>query len=203
MTVKEVPKPFGFSDDKGFYSYKSNSLALETARHLLGHISNLEYLALSGYVIRDYPENTPDSDYDWKYHLILGIDSKSSSQEQIKFEHLKKLVDQSYQEARTLSRTYWHHGPLKTVPFDLDEMIEKANQGKIEELVPATFLHSLVFSAVPLWERPYLLKNWNGYSLTPFEYLQQFVFQFHQEKPVQEEVYISRVTGDKAERFIL
>ncbi len=85
--VEEIPKPFGFPDEKGFYKVnESNELALETAAKLVDVWSDrIEFLALSGYVDRDYPENAKKEEYDWRYHIIAGINPSLSKKDRHKF----------------------------------------------------------------------------------------------------------------------
>lgn len=205
--IKEITKPFGFPDTQGFYTvHSSNILALETARNVVATLSDqLEYMALSGYRIRDYPEGTPDKDFDWKYHLLVGVDPQLPIEKiyDLIFFDVRKAVGKAYQRAREASGTYWHHGPLKILSLDQRGMELKVQSGNLLEFIPGSFLHSAVFSAVPLWEKPDVSKEWKGYRLTPFEYLQQFIFQFKDERAHNNPVYISQVTGDEAARFVI
>ena len=219
--MEELPKPFGIPDAHGFYSvHNSNSLALETARNVVAALPDqLEYIALSGYFIGfDGPEDALSKMFDWelfdrgvnlKYHLLIGIDPQLSmvKTHDLIFSDARRAVEEGYQHARDSRGRYWHHGPLKTVTLDQSDMDFKLTswdrQQNLQLFVVGSFFHSLFFSAVPLWEKSGLVKNWKDYAVTPFEYLQQFVFQFHREKPVQRKFSISRVTGDEAERFII
>ncbi len=205
--IEEIIKPFGFSDTQGFYTvHSSNILALETARNVVATLPDqLEYMALSGYRIRDYPEGTPDKDFDWKYHLLVGVDSQLPMEKihNLIFFDVREAVGKAYQKAREASGTYWHHGPLKTLPLDQRGMDLKVKSGNLLEFIPRSFLHSAVFSAVPLWEKPDVSKDWKGHRLTPFEYLQQFIFQFKAERAHYNSVYHSQVTGDEAARFVM
>ena len=221
MMTEEIPKPFGVSDAQGFYAvHSSNTLALETARNVVAALPDqLEYMALSGYLIGfDGPEDALSKMFDWelfdrgvnlKYHLLIGIDPQLSmvKTHDLIFSDARRAVEEGYQHARDSRGTYWHHGPLKTVTLDQSDMDFKLTswdrQQNLQLFVPGSFLHSLVFSAVPLWEKPGISKDWKGQGVTPFEYLQQFVFQFHREEPVQRKISISRVTGDEAERYII
>ena len=159
--------------------------------------SSLECLALSGYVMRDYPEGTPEEEYDWKYHLLVVLNQSTPETEKKSFfesEDIKQQFPRAYELAR--DGKYWHHGPLKIAPIDYNAL-------KAEVLFPGTLEFSLVFSAVPLWEKSEIRKAWGAYQLSPFEYLQQHFFQFHARPEVEDGVYISRVTCDEADRFIL
>ncbi len=197
--MTEISKPFGFSDVRGFYQvHPSNELALRMAEHLVElWPSSLECLALSGYIMCDYPEGTPEEKYDWKYHLLVVL-NKNTSENDLK-EFLKSgETKQQFQRAYDLARDgkFWNHGPLKMVPINYSAL-------KDEVLFPGTLEFSLIFSAVPLWERPEVRRPWGVYQLSPFEYLQQHFFQFHTRPEIEESVYVSRVTCDEVERFIL
>ena len=197
--MADISKPFGVPDAHGFYQvHRSNELALRMAHRLVEVWSaSLECLALSGYVERDYPENTREEEYDWKYHLLVVLNQNNPEVARKVFleaEETKRQFRQAYEIAR--DGMYWNHGPLKMVPIDY------ATQ-KDEELFPGTLQFSLVFSAVPLWERTDSKRSWGGYQLSPFEYLQQHFFQFHIRPEIEDSVYISRVTCDEADRFIL
>jgi hypothetical protein len=195
--MAEIPKPFGLPDEHGFYQvHSSNRLALSMAHNLVEiWSSSLECLALSGYIERDYPENTPEEEYDWKYHLLIGVDQNLSESARRAF--LTSDLNKQFQQAYDIARDgmYWNHGPVRMVTVDYDALKE--------ELFPGTLLFSLVCSAVPLWEKPEVKKSWEERQLSPFEHLQQYFFQFHTRPEREEAVYVSRVTGDEADRFIL
>ena len=197
--MTKIFKPFGVPDSHGFYQvHQSNELALRTSHNLVEAWSpTLECLALSGYVEQDYPENTPEEEYAWKYHLLVILNQNNSEAARkifLESEETKQQFQQAYEVAR--GGLFWNHGPLKMVPFDYSTQ-------KDEELFPGTLQFSLVFSAVPLWERTELKRSWGKYQLSPFEYLQQHFFQFHTHPEIEDSVYISRVTCDEASRFIL
>lgn len=195
--MTEILKPFGLPDEQGFYQiYSSNKLALRMARNLVEIWSpSLECLALSGYVLRDYPENTTEEEYDWKYHLLIGVDQNLPESDRSAF--LRSDLNKQFQQAYELARDgmHWNHGPVRMVTVDYDALKE--------ELFPGTLQFSLVFSAVPLWEKSEIKKSWGVHQLSPFEYLQQYFFQFHSRPKREDAIYVSRVTGDKADRFIL
>ena len=197
--MKGPPKPFGIPDEQGFYQvYLSNRLAIRMAHHLVELWSpSLECLALSGYILRDYPEDTPEDKYDWKYHILVGLDQnipESTRQTFLESENVKNQFRQAYELAR--EGLHWNHGPLRMVPIDYSTQDE-------EDLFPGTLHHSLVFCAFPLWEKTEIKRPWGKYELSPFEYLQQHVFQFHAHPEREDGVYVSHVTGDEADRFIL
>ena len=205
MMVEQLAKPFGTPDQDGFYSvYPANDLALRTRRHLVEvtPLDVLEYVALSGYVIHDYPEDVKDEDIDFKYHLILGLGSSLSFSERNVFvKEVATRVQESYEYAR--NERFWNHGPLKAVVWNSRDIEARIKRGDISDLLPGNLTFSLAFSAIPLWERPEVVKEWKNYKLTPFEYTQQLFFQLHQHEPPQNEVYVSTVTADNAERYIL
>lgn len=197
--MAEISKPFGVPDEHGFYQvHSSNQLALRAAHNLVEAWSpSLECLALSGYVERDYPENTPEEEYDWKYHLLVVLNQNNSEMARkafIESEETKRQFQEAYEIGR--NEMYWNHGPLKMVSIDYGTQ-------KDEELFPGTLQFSLVFSAIPLWERAELKRPWGKYQLSAFEYLQQYFFQFHAHPEIEDSVYISHVTCDEAGRFIL
>lgn len=197
--MTETSKPFGIPNVQCFYQvHHSNELALKMAENLVnGWSSSLECLALSGYVMRDYPEGTPEEEYDWKYHLLVVLNQSTSEKDRNAFleaEETKQQFQRAYEFAR--DGKFWNHGPLRMVPIDYCTLKEKI-------LSPGTLEFSLIFSAVPLWERPEIIRPWGAYQLSPFEYLQQHFFQFHARPEVEDSVYVSRVTGDEADRFIL
>lgn len=197
--MTETSKPFGVPNAQGFYQvHRSNELALKMAENLVhGWSSSLECLALSGYVMCDHPEGTPEEEYDWKYHLLVVLNQNTPELDRNAF-LASKDIKQQFQRAYELARDgmYWNHGPLRMVPIDYCAL-------KDEVLFPGTLEFSLVFSAVPLWERPEIRIPWGAYQLSPFEYLQQHFFQFHTRPEVEDSVYVSRVTCDEADRFIL
>src|SRR3989338_7931140 len=87
---EEIPKPFGLPDTEGFYQLApANHLAHDTAQNLLASDrvphELLDFIALSGYVIRDYPEDVRDEDLDWRYHLLLSLDPQIAAEERLRF----------------------------------------------------------------------------------------------------------------------
>lgn len=197
--MTEPSKPFGIPNVQGFYQvHPSNELALRMAEHLVEvWSSSLECLALSGYVMHDYPENTPEEEYDWKYHLLVVLNKNTPEitwKAFLESEDTKQQFKKAYELAR--DGKFWNHGPLKMVPIDYSAL-------KDEVLFPGTLEFSLIFSAVPLWERSEIRRSWGVYQLSPFEYLQQHFFQSHTCPEIEESVYISRVTCDETDRYIL
>ncbi|MBW3015041.1 hypothetical protein KY330_01340 [Candidatus Woesearchaeota archaeon] len=200
--MEETPKPFGHPDDKGFYDteiYPGSEVLSKIAQILVAsHSSSLEYLALSGYIHRDYPAETEEKDFDWKWHILVGVDQNASeeSRDLIYNQSFERGIEAAYKEV--LGKNLWHHGPLKPVILDY----HKINEEKIQ---PGTLLYSLVEKAVPLWEKPEILKPWGDCELSPFEHLQQYFFQFYNRPavPDQDYVYVVSVSGDEAKRYIM
>ncbi|MBI4919553.1 hypothetical protein HY837_06485 [archaeon] len=200
----DTPKPFGLPNSKGFYKVnESNELALDTAVKLPKLWSGkLEFLALSGYIEKDYPEDTKEEDFDFCYHIIAGIDPLLHENVQQKFMYdvtTQKEFEKAYDVAR--QGMFWHHKP-KLIVWDGASVQKRIKKRDVEDLIMGSFIHSLAFRAVPLWDKPGVIKAWEECSLTPFEYFQQTVFQFHN-KRAKNPVFIYPVTDDEAKRYVL
>ncbi len=201
---EDIPKPFGLPNENGFYKVnESNELALDTAVELIKlWPGKLEFLALSGYIEREYPETVKDEDIDFRYHIIAGIDS--SLPEALKQSFISSdLTQQDFEKAYEIARQrmHWHHKP-RLLLWDIVSFEEKIKNQNTEEFLRGSLIHSLVLRAVPLWDKPKTFKQFKEYSLTPFEYLQQTVFQFYSSR-TKNPVSVYPVTDDKAKRYIL
>lgn len=173
----EIPKPFGIPDAEGFYRVGSDhQWTSDLARKIVGVWPKkvLEYMALGGYIAEQGAT-------DLQYNFIVGLNHDSDfEKERLPFMHLEDTIKQFEQAAKE------EGGAMETphlLFYDPGCMDDDFIAG---HMLPGTRYHELALSSIPLWEKPGVTRDFFGVTLTPFELMQQLMFQFNDQRPMPE-----------------